>query len=156
MTLRTKLKTHVRQTFERMPPRKFAPHYLVYYDGGPAALAALREACEMAKPGTRITALFMETVPLEQELSENPRLNTMRSQAILAAAIVNARLHHVEIETLGIACHTKGAAMVSLAAKQHNTVVFLGVMEKQLQGQLDAFTEYVLAFAPCKVVLVGA
>ncbi len=156
MTLRTRLETHVRQTFERVPPRKYAPHFLVYYDGSPTGLAALREACEMAKPGTRITTVCLEPVPFDQEIPEDARVNNMRTQAILAAAMVNARLYNAEIETLALACHSKGAALVALATKQHNPVLFIGITENEMQRKLDAFTEYVLALAPCKVVLVSA
>lgn len=154
MTLRTKIKSRVRQTFERIPPRRAAPQYVVYYDGSLGALAALREACEMAKPGTRITAVFLDQVPLDQALAENSPPRSMLGQAILAAAMVNARLYNAEIETLSLPCHAKGSALVALAAKQNNATLFIGIAEQN--DARDAFTEYVLALARCKVVLVSA
>lgn len=154
MTLRTRIKSRVRQTFERVPPRRAAPHYLVYYDGSLGALAALREACEMAKPDTRITAVFLDQVPLEQALAENTPPRSMLGQAILAAAMVNARFYNAEIETLSLPCYSKGSALVALATKQDNTTLFVGVTN--FAGHYDAFTEYLLTLAPCKVVLVSA
>jgi nucleotide-binding universal stress UspA family protein len=156
MTIKTRITTRVRRTFERVPPRKHVLDYLVYYDGGPTSVAALREACEMAEPGTRVTAVFLDVVPQEHEITDDTPVNDMLAKAILAAATVNARTYNVEIKTIGIPCHFKGPALVAFAAQQDNAVLFLGVTPREMEGQLNSFTEYVLALAPCKVVLVGA
>lgn len=156
MTIQTKIKTRLRRTFEKIPARKQPPQYLVYYDGGPTSLAALREACEMAPPGARVTAVFLDLVPQEHEIADDAPVNPMLAQAILAAAQVNARLYHTEIHTLALPCHFKGPALVQLAQRHQNAVLFVGVNGQEINGQLDSFAEYVLELAPCKVVLVGA
>lgn len=156
MTIQTKLKTRIRRTFERLPLRKQALQYLVYYDGGPTSLAALREACEMAAPGTRVTAVFLDIVPQAYEITDDTPANPMLAQAMLAAAGVNAQLYQTEINTLALPCHFRGPALVGLANQYENAVLFIGVTESEMSGQLNPFTEYVLQLAPCKVVLVGS
>lgn len=156
MTIQTRLKTRIRRTFERLPARRTALQYLVYYDGGSSSLAALREACEMAPSGARITAVFLDTVPQEHEITDDVPVNPMLAQAVLAAAIVNARLYETEINTLIVPCHAKGPALVGLANQHPNAVLFVGITESEMNGQPSPFTDYVLQLAPCKVVLVGS
>lgn len=156
MTIQTRLKTRIRRTFERLPARRTALQYLVYYDGGPTSLAALREACEMAPSGARVTAVFLDNVPQEHEIADDAPVNPMLAQAVLAAACVNARLYQTEINTLALPCHSRGPALVGLANRHPGAVLFIGVTESEMNGQLNPFTDYVLQVAPCKVVLVGS
>jgi nucleotide-binding universal stress UspA family protein len=155
MTIKTHLATGVKHIFENISPRKTAPCYLVNYDGGPTSVAALREACEMATPGTHVVAVFLDVVAQTQQIDGNTPVHQMLAQAVLAAAIVNARVYGVEIETLVIPCHVKGPALVTLAAERSNATLFLGVDESETTAYLNPFADYVISLSPCKVVLVG-
>ncbi|MBI4675291.1 MAG: universal stress protein [Chloroflexi bacterium] len=149
--MKTRLTKQVKRIFETAPPRKPAPSYLVNYDGGPASVAALREACDMASAGTKVVAVFLDQIP-EGVAAEG---REMLANAILASAIVNARLYGVNIETRHIPCGVKGPTLVTLAAEQESAVLFLGVDDRELDAQLNPFADYVLSLAPCQVVLVG-
>lgn len=155
MTIKTRLATQVKHIFESVTPRKTAPCYLVYYDGGPTSVAALREACEMANPGTQVVAVFLDVVPQTQQFDGNVPVHQMLAQAVLASAIVNARVYGVEIETVVIPCHVKGPALVALAAERSNVTLFLGIDESETTAYLNPFADYVISLSPCKVVLVG-
>jgi len=154
--MRTRLAARVKRIFEKAPPRLRSASYLVYYDGGLDSVAALRQACEMASPETRVVAVFLEVVPYAQEISGDAPTHAMRAQAILAAALANARLYHREIETLSVPCHVQGPALVNLAQQRGSTALFMGVNRSALENHLNPFAEYVLALAPCQVVLVEA
>lgn len=154
--MRTQLATRVKRIFEKAPPRTSTACYLVYYDGGLGSAAALRQACEMASPETRVVAVFLDVVPHAQEIVGDTAAHTMRAQAILAAAVANARLYHREIETLSIPCHVQGPALVNLAQRRGSTALFMGINPSEMENHLNPFAEYVLALAPCQVVLVEA
>jgi len=155
MTIKTRITTGVRHIFESVSPRKTQPSYLVYYDGGPTSGAALREACEMASPGTRVVAVYLDIVPQAQEIQDHRPVHEMLAQAVLASAIVNGRLYGTGIETLCVPCHVKGPALVSLAAEQSDATLFIGVDECESEYLLNPFVSYVNSLAPCKVVIVG-
>ncbi len=156
MTLMTKLKTRLGRALEWLPARQTAPEYLVYYDGEPNSLTALREACEMAPSGARVTAVFLDVTPLEYEIVDDAPLHPLLAQAALTAAQVNARLYQREIGTLILPCHFKGPALVGLARRRQSAALFIGVAESELYGWLNGFADYVIQLAPCKVVLVGS
>lgn len=155
MKMKTRITTQVKQIFENAPPKKSVPSYLVCYDGGPASLAALRQACEMASKQTRLVAVYLDVLPETENLENDAPANEMRGQAILAAAIANARMRGVKIETQIIPCHVKGPALVSLAAESNSSILFVGIEEHEIQDHSNPFTTFVLSMAPCKVVLVG-
>src|SRR5436309_6991055 len=87
-------------------------HFLVYYDGSAAALAALKTAISLAERGTAITAISFVSVPRSQPLNMTlPHLET-RAKVVLAAAVANAALFGIEIGTEIIQCHAIGPALV--------------------------------------------
>lgn len=145
----------IRHVLERAPSRHQGRSYLVYYDGGKDSLAALLEACETATSGTRIVAVYLDMVPLAEAPESSSPGKEMVAHAVLAGALANARLRNYEIETLRVPCHAKGPALVALAARYSDAVVFLGVERREFTQRLNSFAEYVLSLAPCKVVLVG-
>jgi hypothetical protein len=161
MTMKTRLATRVKHIFKSVAPRKTVPCYLVNYDGGPSSVAALREACEMARPGTRVVAVFLDVVPYTQEIEPTAPGHEMLAQAVLAAALVNARVYGMEIETLAVPCRVQGPAFVAFAMERASqapfadVTLFIGVDESASEPQLSPFADYVISFAPCKVVLVG-
>jgi hypothetical protein len=116
---------------------------LVYYDGGPDSVIALRQACEMARPNTRITAIFFDS----------DTADPMLANAALAAARVNARVYGKEIETLRMRSAAKSATLAALAAERTNVTLFIGMDGDAAQP--DRLAQDLIAHAPCRVVVVG-
>jgi nucleotide-binding universal stress UspA family protein len=152
----TRIATGIRERFETQRLPQSEPCFLVYYDGGPSSLAALREACAIAGHENRIVAVFLDEVPQTETMDDGKPVHDMLAQAVLAAAIVNASFCGVDIETLCIPCRVKGPALVTLAAECNSAMLFVGVEDHEPGKNLNPFADYVLSLAPCQVVLVGA
>jgi hypothetical protein len=155
MAIKTRLATGVKHLFENVSPGKTAPCHLVYYDGGPESVVALRTACRMASASTRVVAVYMDVIPDIQDIDDNVMTDRSMANAMLAAAIVNARLYGVDIETIVVPCHAKGPALVALASEYSNATLFLGVEEREMTLRLNPFADFMIAMSPCPVVLVG-
>lgn len=154
MTIGTRITTRVKQIFETVSARRTLPCYLVYYDGGLTSAAALREACETADAGTRIVAVFLDVVPQTELIEDDAPVHKMLAQGVLAAATANARVYGAHIETVAVSCHVKGTALVALAAEYGNATLFIGVDDSENEA-LNPFVDFIVAAAPCRVVLVG-
>src|SRR5581483_3225197 len=142
MNMRTRFTTQIQHAFENVPTDKNSNCYLVYYDGGPSSVAALREACETAGPKTRVIAVFLESVTPSPEADGTLPEPSMASKAILAAATVNARVYGSRSETLTLPCQIKAPALVKLAAERGNATLFLGVDEPELHAHLNPLADY--------------
>lgn len=153
MKLETRQPVRIRKAFgtSSVPVRPTC--FLVYYDGGLSSLAALREACRQATPGTPIIAVYLDMIPLTEAPKRDDTLRTMASQAILAAASANAAMYGVPIKTLNLECHVRGPALLALAEKYGDAKIFLGIETAQV-NELDPFASYIQALEPARVTLV--
>lgn len=148
LQLHTPFRLHEPEQIETTP--RPSPCFLVYYDGSLPSVCALRAACTDATPETRIVAVYLDTMPLTQQLSAARQERNFASQAALAAAVVNAQTYGRPIETATVKCHIRGQAMVQLAQDYGNACIYLGNDSEQR----DSLPDYVQALAPAKVVMV--
>lgn len=155
MKLQTSSPVRMREPVRFAAPPARQTCFLVYYDGGLASLAALREACLQAKPNTKIIAVYLETIPQSQALGQDDCSRALTVQGILAAATVNAAMYGVGIKTSFQECHVRGPALLHLAEQHGNAKIFLGVDGAE-PPERNPFASYVQALAPGQVVLVQA
>lgn len=140
-----------RESFESSAP---APHYLVYYDGSLAALAALKAAIRMAEPGTDLTALSFVARPGDGLPERAARDLEQRAQAAAAAAVANAELGGVRIKTEIAHCRAVGPELIRRAGRDEASVIFLGVDHDDGSNAVNPLADYVLRHAPSQVVVV--
>lgn len=136
------------------PSTDYKLRFLVHYDGGLAALAALKAAIRMAAPGTEIVALSCIPVPRSHPVDMLIPNSELRAKAILAAAVANAAMHGVSIRTEIIQCHSLKQALIERANRGGANVMFLGVEHADLADETDPLADYVLRHAKSKVVVV--
>lgn len=155
MKLQTRNSVEFRKPADTPPAPTRETCFLVYYDGGPASVAALREACRHARSGTKIIAVYLEMIPLSESPEQSDCARTMAIQGILAAATVNAATYGASCKTTYRECHVRGPSMVRMAAQHGNAKIFLGI-ENGEADDLNPFASYVQQLAPANLVLVRA
>lgn len=122
---------------------------LVYYDGSPASMAALRGACAHSTPNTRIVVVYLEQVSPEQKTDERADKDFV-GNAVLAAAIVNAQTYGFKVETLCLETAARGITLEQLIARYSNSMLYLG---RDPQNP-DWLTDYMQAHARGQIVVV--
>ena len=88
-------------------PRAFVPvkanplrkRFVVYYDGGPSSLAALRAAIDAKDAETEIVAVAFIPDPRTMPHGEASFDMRVRAESALAAAETNAAMHGIRIKT---------------------------------------------------------
>ncbi len=129
--------------------QKQSPCFMVYYDGGRASIAALNSALDLQERNTVILAVACE-------LSRRHPLHLKnRAEVALAGAVTNAARRGVSIRTRVLTGHDLGRALVECAAEYGADIIFWGIERAEVEKGLNRAAEYVLKFAPSKVVLVG-
>lgn len=152
--MKTRIAIPFKRVFQSKPRSEAAARYLVHYDGSLESMLALRQACETARDGTRVVAVYLDAFPHGEPLPENKSERSMKAKAILAAALANARVWNVSIDTLCIPCHVAGPAFIALSQTYGNATLFVGVDKKTFPDQPNPFADFVLACAQKQVVLV--
>jgi nucleotide-binding universal stress UspA family protein len=131
--------------------KKRALCFLVYYDGDTASTAALNSALDLMEPNTVIIALACApTSP--RAATSNPMLH---ATSALAHAARSAAQRGVAIRTELLECDDLGPALVEHASVYGADIIFWGVARAEVESGLNPAAEYILKFAPSKVVLVG-
>jgi hypothetical protein len=129
--------------------------FLVYYDGGMASAAALKSAMDLSLPNTVIVAEACVPGPQLQARGEPRRRLQSSAEAVLAGAVLHAARRGISIRTETIECQDSGRALVQCAEDYRADIIFWGIERTEAERGLNRAAEYVLKFAPSKVVLVG-
>jgi hypothetical protein len=109
----------------------------------------------MAGPHTLITAVYI--VSLNGTAGTNPgdkstEEDELSARPVLAGAATNAALRGKDIQTLVLASHARGPALVDLLCKKPGAVLFIGQDQK---NHKDPLVDYILSLDPYRVTVVA-
>jgi nucleotide-binding universal stress UspA family protein len=128
---------------------------LVHYDGRGASLAALNSALDLMDSDTEVIAVAIVASPRTLPLGVSSLQLATQAESALAAAMRSAALRGVAISTEIVESQEPGPALVEVARARGATIIFWGVQRSEVELGLNPAIEYVLKYAPSKVVLVG-
>ncbi len=146
----------VRPSLPVVDTEKGTQCFLVHYDGGMASVAALNSALDLMDLNTEVIAVTPVLLAPREPLAASNLDLEIRAKGALAAAMTNAALRGVEITTKIVECNDPGRAMVEEARVHNASLVFWGVERAEVELGLNPSVQYVLKYAPSKVVLVGS
>lgn len=129
---------------------------LVPVKGLPADDAAVRLACQIAKPDkARVTAINVIEIQRNLPLNSENMAQMQRAETVLEHAEQVARAARGTLETELLQARAAGVALVDEAVERQVDLIILGIPYRNPLGdfQLGTTTQYILKNARCPVWL---